>query len=108
MHRVAVIVKEALGSGFKLAGTEVRVAPDSEAARAELRDLLGSSDSGLVLIEEDLLAGLDERTLKAVEESNEPLIVPFPSVRPGAEKRDEREYLGEVVRRAIGFQIRIS
>ena len=108
MQRVTVICREGLGSGFKLAGVEVRVVPDTEAARGEVRDLLSGDEYGLVLIEEDLLAGLDERTLKAVEESNEPLIVPFPSVRPGAEKRDEREYLGEVVRRAIGFQIRIS
>jgi vacuolar-type H+-ATPase subunit F/Vma7 len=107
MHRVAVIVKESLGSGFKLAGTEVRICPDSEAARVELRELLGNGTYGLVLIEEDLLEDLDERMMRTLDASNEPLVVPFPSLRPGAGERDEREYLGEVVRRAIGFQIRI-
>ena len=107
MHQVAVIVREGLGSGFKLAGTEVRVCADAEAARVELRDLLGRSDYGLVLIEEDLMEGLDERMLRALDASDEPLVVPFPSLHPGAWERDEREYLGEVVRRAIGFQIRI-
>ena len=107
MQRVTVICKEGLGSGFKLAGLEVRVVPDAEAARGEVRDLLSGDDYGLVLIEEDLVAGLDERMRKAVDASNDPLFVPFPSLEPGAWERDERAYLGEVVRRAIGFQIRI-
>ena len=107
MQRVTVICKEGLGSGFKLAGVEVRVVPDAEAARSEVRDLLGGDGYGLVLIEEDLVTGLDERTRKAVDASNEPLFVPFPSLQPGAGDRDERAYLGEVVRRAIGFQIKI-
>jgi vacuolar-type H+-ATPase subunit F/Vma7 len=107
MYRVTVIVKEGLGSGFKLAGAEVRICPDSDAARLELRQLLGNSDYGLVLIEEDLMEELDDRMLRALDESDVPLVVPFPSLHPGAWERDEREYLSGVVRRAIGFQIRI-
>jgi len=107
MPRVTVICREGLGSGFKLAGLEVRVVPDAEAARGEVRGLLSGDDYGLVLIEEDLVAGLDERVRKAMDASDEPLFVPFPSLEPGAGERDERAYLGEVVRRAIGFQIKI-
>jgi len=105
--QVAVICKEGLGSGFKLAGAEVLVTPDSEAARAELRELLGSQEYGLVLIEQDLLDELDDRTLRTVEASNVPLVVPFPSLHPGAWERDERSYIQEMVRRAIGFTVRI-
>lgn len=108
MHRVAVICKEALGSGFKLAGLEVRAAPDTEEARLAVRDLLAGSDYGLVLIEQDLLDGLDERTQKSVDASNVPLVVPFPSLHAGQWDRDERAYIQEMVRRAIGFTVRIS
>ena len=51
--------------------------------------------------------GLDERMLRAVDANDVPLVVPFPSLKPEALEQDEREYIQAMVRRAIGFQIRI-
>ena len=107
MHRVAVICTAGLGSGFRLSGAEVRITPEAEAAGRELRALLVDTDYGLVLIEQDLMDGLDERTLRAAEASDVPLVVPFPSLKPEAWDQDEREYIQAMVHRAIGFQIRI-
>ena len=107
MHRVAVICTQGLGSGFKLAGTEVRIVPDVDTAARELRQLLVDTDYGLVLLEQDLMDRLDERTLRAADASDVPLVVPFPSLKPEAWEQDEREYIQAMVRRAIGFQIRI-
>ena len=107
MHRVAVICTETLGSGFKLAGTEVRIVHDVETASRQLRQLLADSNYGLVLLEQELMDGLDERMLRAVDANDVPLVVPFPSLKPEAWEQDEREYIQAMVRRAIGFQIRI-
>ena len=107
MLKVAVICSESLGSGFKLSGAEVRVVPDSANAARQLRELMGDANYGLVLVEQDLMDRFDERTLRAVDTSDVPLIVPFPSLRPDAWEQDEREYIQAMVRRAIGFQIRI-
>ena len=90
-----------------LSGAEVRITHDTDAAAHQLRELLGDSSYGLVLIEQDLMDQLDERTMRAVDASDVPLIVPFPSLRPDTWEQDEREYIQAMVRRAIGFQIRI-
>lgn len=105
-HVIALMEKEA-GLGYRLAGVDVRETPTPE-EMARLAGLL-SRDPGvrLVILDEELFHGLTEALQRSLEESRSPLFVPVPSLplRKGALRPEE--YVARLVRRAVGYQIRI-
>lgn len=104
--RVAVLCSPAVAGGFALAGLHPVPAPPGEEAEARLAELRARPEVGVVLIEEPLYESLGEGTLRSLSGSPVPLVVPFPGPvwveRPPAET-----YVVELLRRAIGYRVRL-
>ncbi len=79
----------------------------SSEAEALLRDCVADGSYGIILIREDYLSHFDPKTRNIIEESTIPLVIPI-AVRMKWEFEDSRsDYIDDIVRRAIGYQIRL-
>ncbi|MDX1661801.1 MAG: V-type ATP synthase subunit F [Gemmatimonadota bacterium] len=103
---VRVVCSQAVAGGFALASLPHVLAETGEEAAAKLADLRDSPEVGVVLIEEPLYDSMPEEILRSLSASAVPMVVPFPGPvwkeRPPAE-----EYIVELLRRAIGYRVRL-
>lgn len=107
MFKVLVITDEELGTGFRLAGVDVIEVSALSEAETLLRECMADESYGIILINEEYLSHFELKTRKNIEESTVPLIIPI-SVRMDWEFEDSRaDYIGDIVRRSIGYQIRL-
>ena len=107
MHRVVILTDSETATGYRLAGVEVREA-DREGASAALEDLITNGDYGLLVVDEGLVpdpVGASERLMRGREL---PVILPVPSLAAAFGEGDDAEsYMSELVRNAIGFDIKL-
>ncbi|BDG08176.1 V-type ATP synthase subunit F [Anaeromyxobacter paludicola] len=104
---VAVAVRPGEGLGFRLAGVEVvEVGPGEEAAK--LRAFLSRPEMGVVAVEERVVAEVPEPVLKRLSERPVPVLLPFSLPRGGAGEGPGQAYAAALVRRAIGYQVKLS
>lgn len=103
---VRVLCSPAIAGGFALASLPTVLAETGAEAAERLGDLRGRPEVGVVLIEESLYDAMPEETLRTLSAAAVPLVVPFPGPvwkeRPPAE-----EYIVELLRRAIGYRVRL-
>ncbi len=105
-HLLRAICRPALSAGFGLAGVRTLEASSAEEAAERLRELRARPDVGLVFVEEDLLGEDARRTTDARRPL--PMLVPIPAPR-ATEHADEAEaYVAEILRRAIGYRVRLQ
>ena len=107
-HRVVVLTDSETATGYRLAGVEVRESqPDS--AEAELERLIESDDFGLVVVDEGLIADPIESSSRAMRGRDLPVILPVPSLSASfGEGDDATAYMKDLVRSAIGFDIKLE
>lgn len=107
--RVVVIARPGLGAGFALAGVRVHEASDGREAAARLRHLLEDERLGaaVVAIDDGLHAELPEDLRAELRHHALPVVVPIPGPRWSAESRAD-EYIVEILRRAIGYRVRLQ
>jgi vacuolar-type H+-ATPase subunit F/Vma7 len=103
-YGVRAICRPELGAGFALAGVSTVEVADAGEAEARLHELMKQKDVGVLLVEDDLLPaegvpGAARRPL--------PMIVPVPAGRPGGAD-DAAAYVAELLRRAIGYRVRLK
>jgi vacuolar-type H+-ATPase subunit F/Vma7 len=105
-HVIALMEKEA-GLGYRLAGVEVRETPNPEEMGRQAISLSRDPGVRLVLLDEEIFHGLPVTLQRSLEENRTPLFVPIPSLplRKGAPRPEE--YVARLIRRAVGYQIRI-
>jgi vacuolar-type H+-ATPase subunit F/Vma7 len=105
-HGVRVLCRPATAAGFALAGLVADTADDDAAADTALRTLLQRHELGIVLLEESLYTALAPDVRALVDRVAQPVVVPFPGpawrAAPSAE-----EQVVELLRRAIGYRVRI-
>lgn len=103
---VRVLCSAATSGGFALASLPHVLAETGGEAAARLAELRERPEVGVVLIEEPLYEAMPEETLRSLSASPVPMVVPFPGPvwieRPPAE-----EYIVELLRRAIGYRVRL-
>lgn len=107
MSGIRAVCRPATSAGFALAGIPtveaavVRDAPPIIAALAERHDL------GVLLVEQELLDAFSEGERRELLRRPAPVIVPFPG--PSWEERvsPAEEYVLELLRRAIGYRVRL-
>jgi V/A-type H+-transporting ATPase subunit F len=107
MARVIALTDPETAMGFRLAGIETLVAREADEARRILEELLEKKEPGVVIFDENYLTAIPEKIHKRIEESLKPLFVPVPHVRSWQEGERKEEYLARLLRRAIGYQIKI-
>lgn len=104
--RTRVLCTPEVAPGFRLAGLEpIEAAPGAEGT-ARLSELRTRPEVGVVLIEERLYDGLPEAELRALEREALPLVVPFPGP-VWAPPSSPEEYVVELLRRAIGYRVKL-
>jgi vacuolar-type H+-ATPase subunit F/Vma7 len=106
MSRVGVLVAPGVGLGFRLAGLRPREAGSSERARALLAEMVGEPQWGVILVQEDLVPDLDAISRQRLD-PGQPILVPFPGPSREAVPGDAEAYVAELLRRAVGYRVRL-
>ncbi|MDX1647329.1 MAG: V-type ATP synthase subunit F [Longimicrobiales bacterium] len=104
--RVGVICDPFVALGFRLAGLNPAEASDPEHARRRLAEMLEHPSWGVVLVQEDLIP--DPASVgRGPDRSDLPLLIPFPGPELERGPGEAEEYVTELLRRAIGYRVRL-
>jgi len=105
LYKLIVLTDPDNADGFRLAGVDVDVVESEDQVRERLNRLLDDESSGIIAVNEHLMAMIDERTQKKIDSIYRPLVVSLPLREKLAIGDDHRAYLARLIRRAIGFDI---
>lgn len=105
MKKIAVLTPVDAEFGFGLAGVSHHVARTSDAEGA-LRKIIAEPDTGLLIIDEQLLKAIAEEKLKEIEKSWHGVLVVLPS--PERAEAEFEDYALRLIRRAIGYHVRLQ
>jgi len=105
LYKLIVLTDPDNADGFRLAGVDVQVVESDEEVRVRLNRLLDDEDSGIIAVNEQMMAAIDERTQKKIDSIYRPLVISLPLREKLAIGDDHRAYLARLIRRAIGFDI---
>lgn len=103
----AVVTRPGAGLGFRLTGAPVvEVPPGEEAAR--FRDLLSDPALGVLAVDDEVLGAVPEPLLRRAAVRGLPVLLPFSPPRRIAEAGRGREYVAALIRRAIGYHVKLE
>jgi V/A-type H+-transporting ATPase subunit F len=102
MYKFLVVTDPDTAPGFRLAGVEVIEASSQEEARKAINALVFKDDTGIVAVNEEFMAALDEKLLATIEKTYRPIMIPIPSK---AKRIDRTSYIERMLQRAIGYNI---
>jgi vacuolar-type H+-ATPase subunit F/Vma7 len=105
--RVGVLSGAPSAAGFALAGLQPVVAEDGEEAIRRMFALLADPGLGVVLIESGLYEALDDEVHRRISSRVLPLVIPFPGPAWAERLAASDAYVVELLRRAIGYQVRL-
>jgi V/A-type H+-transporting ATPase subunit F len=108
MARLIVITDPDTALGFRLAGVEVEEAPTPADGGASLQSHLRTREKGIVVYNEEYAAMLPEKTRLALEDSLAPVFFAIPVAQAGRAAEPREQYLARLLRRAIGYQLKIK
>lgn len=104
MKRVVFITPEDARYGFRLAGVR-QIVTSVEEAETVLSEALSDKETGIVVLDERLSRRIDVEKLRAVEERWFGLFLILPA--PEKPVTGIEDYAIEMIRRAIGYHVRI-
>lgn len=105
-RRVGVVGDRHVSLGFRLAGLRPRVAESREVARSLVDEMARDGRWGVILVQEDLMPDLQPLTRPGVD-SSLPILVPFPAPSRTAAPGEAEAYVSELLRRAVGYRVRL-
>lgn len=106
MRKIAVIAPPDARHGFALAGVRQCTASPDELP-AVLRQLAGDPRIGVVIVDERLAIGVARDQIRDIERRWTGLVIVLPSPERAARAREE-DYVLQLIRRAIGYQVRLN
>ncbi len=104
---VRVLCRPDIAPGFALAGLSVDAVDPTGDVAGLLATLLARTDLGVLLLEDRLYRALPEEARRRADRSAAPVVVPFPSPAWEAVPPAE-QYVVELLRRAIGYRVRLG
>lgn len=105
MKKIAFITPHDAEHGFALAGIP-QYAVDAGDAEAKLRELMSDQNTGLVIIDERLTAGVTEERMRDLERGWHGIFLVLPSPERAAPEAED--YAARLIRRAIGYHVRLK
>jgi len=105
--RIAVIADPESAQGFRLSGLEAHAARTAEEARAKLEELLQKGGYALVAVEGDLLPEPEKAVERLMRGKDLPVLLPIAGLKEAFQNPDVEGYMRELVRRTIGFDIKL-
>jgi len=103
MKRIVAITPRDAGNGFACCGALQRAVPTGEATMA-LQAALGDPESGVVILDERLLAEVGEEQVKACELRWPGVLVVLPAPVAGVVE----DYAVRLIRRAVGYHVKVK
>lgn len=94
--------------GFGLTPVETHIVNDSTEASKLIKDLLNDDTVGVIIVNDDFMADLDERTRKQIDRVYRPVVVPVPAKKTIHITDARRDYLASLIRLAVGFDIKLG
>jgi len=118
MSRILALVRPDLGSGFALTGIDVQSVADPSELRRSLSAAImppavetGEGPRyGMVVVEEELMAGLEEEERARFADVVVPLLFEVPGELAWKEvvEGPTEDYVARLIRRAVGYQLNIK
>jgi vacuolar-type H+-ATPase subunit F/Vma7 len=104
---LVVIASPGLSVGFELAGLEVREAADGVEAAKQIVRLVDEDDAGVVIIDQTLYGALPDEMRRSLQRAATPVVIPVPGP-DWTEESSAHEYIVDILRRAIGYRVRLQ
>ncbi len=104
MKKIAFITPPDAEHGFGLAGIVHHVV-DAEEIENILKKVTADPDAGLLIMDERIIRELPEERMKELEEAWHGIILALPS--PEKPPEEAGDYAARLIRRAIGYHVRI-
>ena len=106
-QQLVVISSPGLSAGFALAGVPVFEATDGADAARQIDQWPDAMNVGVILIDEPLYEDLPEEVRRDLRRSPVPVVIPVPGPDWTTETT-AHEYIVEILRRAIGYRVRLQ
>ena len=107
-YTVKLVAGPDVSAGFAVAGLTPVQARDGPAAVMRLAELMREPAVGVILIEDRLYHSLPGDLLAQFARRPLPIVVPFPGPRWAADLGDAEAYIVELLRRAIGYRVKLA
>lgn len=104
MKKMLFITTPDADPGFRLAGIDQRIAETHE-LEDRLVKAVNDPGNALIVIDERLLAGIDDVRLREIERTWAGIMIILPS--PVAAPGELEDYAAKLIRRAIGYHVRL-
>ncbi len=104
---LVVIASPGSSVGFELAGVPALQATDATEAARHLDRLIDDPNAGVIMIEDGLYGALAEEVRRSLERSALPVVIPIPGP-DWTEESTAHEYIVDILRRAIGYRVRLQ
>jgi vacuolar-type H+-ATPase subunit F/Vma7 len=105
VSRLLIISRPSLAIGFQLAGVDTYSAEDVESAQEVISTLLENDETGLLAIDDGLIAQMDARLLEQLNNTKRLQYIVFPGGGSQGYLASRQQRMAEMIRRAIGFHI---
>ncbi|MHB1861563.1 MAG: V-type ATP synthase subunit F [Gemmatimonadaceae bacterium] len=106
--RVRAVASPALASGLRLAGLPADDAASSALAAERVMRLVEAPDLGILLVEQPLFDAFPPTLRRDLENRALPIVVPVPRAGWDAATGRAEAYILELLRRAIGYRVRLQ
>ena len=104
MKRIVFITPQETPYGFAIAGFE-QVMTTLDSAEGRVLQAVEDKDVGVIIIDERLLAQIEEEKLRQIHEQWSGILLVLPT--PAGVVPVEEDYLQRLIRRALGYHVRI-
>lgn len=105
--QLVVITGAGLTAGFALAGVHVVEAANGDHAVREIARLAEQGSTGVIIVVEPLYENIPEEVRRGFTQSSLPVVIPVPGPDWTSES-SAHEYIVEILRRAIGYRVRLQ
>lgn len=108
MPKMLVVTDAETAIGFRLAGVETLESTREDAQR-DLEAVIASDGYGLVVVDEGLMADPVKALERAMRGRDLPVLLPMPGLSAAFDhEADATRYMSELVRSAIGFDVKLD
>jgi len=107
LFKLVIVTDPDSAHGFRLSGVDVVEVEGLGEAKKRIIELINDDSSGIIAVNEEFMAAIDERTREKIEKIYRPVVISFPAKRRLAVGEMRREDLARLIRRAVGFDIRL-
>lgn len=105
--RIAVIADPEAAQGFRLAGLEAYGVASAEEAKARLEALVQAGEYALVAVDQSLLPEPERAVERLMRGKDLPVLLPVAGLKEAFQNPDVEGYMRELVRKTIGFDIKL-